>query len=167
MEQHLLLIILIGGKYNLPIIEQFIHSTFSFVSSDPQKYKGYMIEKVNISQVMNQYQIVTDADYVCVEKGNSQGKINKGDLLNAMFQKGTPVKDYNLNTEIGIYYINVSVNGTINGPSNSISYGILFVLKGLNNYIVQIACSVTGLLNVFIRTRTELAWSEWKSVNIT
>ena len=41
MEQHLLLIILIGGKYNLPIIEQFIHSTFSFVSSDPQKYKGY------------------------------------------------------------------------------------------------------------------------------
>ena len=73
-----------------------------------------MIEKVNISQVMNQYQIVTDADYVCVEKGNSQGKINKGDLLNAMFQKGTPVKDYNLNTEIGIYYINVSVNGTIN-----------------------------------------------------
>ena len=166
VEQHLLLIILIGGKYNLPIIEQFIHSTFSFVSSDPQKYKD-MIEKVNISQVMNQYQIVTDADYVCVEKGNSQGKINKGDLLNAMFQKGTPVKDYNLNTEIGIYYINVSVNGTINGPSNSISYGILFVLKGLNNYIVQIACSVTGLLNVFIRTRTELAWSEWKSVNIT
>ena len=34
-----------------------------------------MIEKVNISQVMNQYQIVTDADYVYVEKGNSQGKM--------------------------------------------------------------------------------------------
>ena len=32
-----------------------------------------MIEKVNISQVMNQYQIVTDADHVYVEKGNSQG----------------------------------------------------------------------------------------------
>ena len=45
----------------------------SFLSEndDPQKYKD-MIEKVNISQVMNQYQIVTDADYVCVEKGNSQ-----------------------------------------------------------------------------------------------
>ena len=41
VEQHLLLIILIGGKYNLPIIEQFIHSTFSALSSDPQKYKGY------------------------------------------------------------------------------------------------------------------------------
>ena len=49
----------------------------SFLSEndDPQKYKGYMIEKVNIGQVMNQYQIVTDADYVYVEKGNSQGKM--------------------------------------------------------------------------------------------
>ena len=131
----------------------------------PLKCKN-MAEKQDIA--MNQFQIVTDAPYVYVELADgSQGKIKKNDLLNAMFQKGTPVKDYNLNTEIGIYYINVSVNGTINGPSNSISYGILFVLKGLNNYIVQIACSVTGLLNVFIRTRTELAWSEWKSVNIT
>ena len=117
---------------------------------------------------MNSFVQATDAAYIYAESSNgSQVKIKKSDLLNAMFQKGTPVKDYNLNTEIGIYYINVSVNGTINGPSNSISYGILFVLKGLNNYIVQIACSVTGLLNVFIRTRTELAWSEWKSVNIT
>ena len=125
-----------------------------------------MAEKQDIA--MNQFQMVTDAPYIYVELADgSQGKIKKSDLLNAMFQKGTPVKDYNLNTEIGIYYINVSVNGTINGPSNSISYGILFVLKGLNNYIVQIACSVTGLLNVFIRTRTELTWSEWKSITIT
>lgn len=125
-----------------------------------------MADKQDIA--MNQFQMVTDAPYIYVELADgSQGKIKKSDLLNAMFQKGTPVKDYNLNTEIGIYYINVSVNGTINGPSNSISYGILFVLKGLNNYIVQIACSVTGLLNVFIRTRTELTWSEWKSITIT
>ena len=131
----------------------------------PLKCKN-MADKQDIA--MNQFQMVTDAPYIYVELADgSQGKIKKSDLLNAMFQKGTPVKDYNLNTEIGIYYINVSVNGTINGPSNSISYGILFVLKGLNNYIVQIACSVTGLLNVFIRTRTELTWSEWKSVNIT
>ena len=48
----------------------------SFLSEndDPQKYKG-MIEKVNISQVMNQCQVVTDADYVFVEEGNSQGKM--------------------------------------------------------------------------------------------
>ncbi len=50
MEQHLLLIIQIGGKYNLPIIEQFIHSTFSALSSDPQKYKG-MMEKIKLSEV--------------------------------------------------------------------------------------------------------------------
>lgn len=131
----------------------------------PLKCKN-MADKQDIA--MNQFQMVTDAPYIYVELADgSQGKIKKSDLLNAMFQKGTPVKDYNLNTEIGIYYINVSVNGTINGPSNSISYGILFVLKGLNNYIVQIACSVTGLLNVFIRTRTELTWSEWKSITIT
>ena len=53
-------------------------------SNDPQKYKGYMIEKVNIGQVMNQYQIVTDADHVYVEKGNSQGKINKSDLISKL-----------------------------------------------------------------------------------
>lgn len=43
-----------------------------------------MIEKVNIGQVMNQYQIVTDADHVYVEKGNSQGKINKSDLISKL-----------------------------------------------------------------------------------
>ena len=48
---------------------------FCTKSLDPQKYKGYMIEKVNIGQVMNQCQIVTDADYVFVEEGNSQGKM--------------------------------------------------------------------------------------------
>ena len=46
----------------------------SVISFDPQKYKG-MIEKVNISQVMNQCQVVTDADYVFVEEGNRQGKM--------------------------------------------------------------------------------------------
>ena len=58
----------------------------SFLSEndDPQKYKGYMIEKVNIGQVMNQYQIVTDADHVYVEKGNSQGKIGKSDLISKL-----------------------------------------------------------------------------------
>lgn len=134
-----------------------------FLKRMPLKCKN-MAEDIK----MNSFAQATDAAYIYAEATNgSQVKIKKSDLLNAMFQKGTPVKDYNLNTEIGIYYINASVNGTINGPSNSISYGILFVLKGLNNYIVQIACSVTGLLNVFIRTRTELAWGEWKSVNIT
>ncbi len=59
----------------------------SFLSEndDPQKYKGYMIEKVNISQVMNQCQIVTDTNYVYVELADgSQGKIKKSDLANVM-----------------------------------------------------------------------------------
>ena len=50
-----------------------------------------MIEKVNISQVMNQYQIVTDADHVYVEKGNSQGKIKKNDFFNLL-----PFKNYGI-----------------------------------------------------------------------
>lgn len=40
-----------------------------------------MMEKVNISQVMNQCQVVTDVDYVFVEEGNSQGKIKKENLV--------------------------------------------------------------------------------------
>ena len=53
-----------------------------------------MAEKQDIA--MNQFQMVTDAPYIYVELADgSQGKIKKSDLLNAMFQKGTPVKDYN------------------------------------------------------------------------
>ena len=33
---------------------------------------------------MNAFQIVTDADYVYVEKGNSQGKIGKSDLISKL-----------------------------------------------------------------------------------
>ena len=44
-----------------------------------------MIEKVNISQAMNQCQIVTDTNYVYVELADgSQGKIKKSDLANVM-----------------------------------------------------------------------------------
>lgn len=38
-----------------------------------------MAEKQDIA--MNQFTVVTDADYVYVEKGNSQGKIKKSDLV--------------------------------------------------------------------------------------
>ena len=41
-----------------------------------------MAEKQDIP--MNQFQIVTDADYVYVEKGNSQGKITAEDLMEQM-----------------------------------------------------------------------------------
>ena len=67
------------------LIDSRAHNNlFSVISFDPQKYKG-MIEKVNISQAMNQYQIVTDTNYVYVELADgSQGKIKKSDLANVM-----------------------------------------------------------------------------------
>lgn len=45
-----------------------------------------MAEKQDIA--MNQFQVVTDADYVYVEKGNSQGKIKSNILFqnNALFK---------------------------------------------------------------------------------
>ena len=64
-----------------------------------------MIEKVNIGQVMNQYQIVTDADYVYVEKGNSQGKIKKSDLANAMnINQFIKLLNKGDNVEVKAYY---------------------------------------------------------------
>ena len=50
----------------------------------PLKCVIVMAEKQDIA--MNQFQIVTDADYVYVEKGNNQGKIKKSDLLSSLFQ---------------------------------------------------------------------------------
>ena len=50
----------------------------------PLKYKN-MAEKQDIA--MNQFQIVTDADYVYVEKGSSQGKIKKSDLLSSVLKR--------------------------------------------------------------------------------
>ena len=64
------------------LIDSRAHNNlFPVISFDPQKYKD-MIEKVNISQAMNQYQIVTDTNYVYVELADgSQGKIKKSDLV--------------------------------------------------------------------------------------
>jgi hypothetical protein len=45
----------------------------------PLKCVIVMAEKQDIA--MNQFQIVTDADYVYVEKGNNQGKIKKSDFI--------------------------------------------------------------------------------------
>ena len=71
-------------KYLLPLFVAIF--LVSFLCPYPLTLKSTrdMIEKVNIGQVMNQYQIVTDADHVYVEKGNSQGKINKSDLISKL-----------------------------------------------------------------------------------
>ena len=70
-----------------------------------------MAEKQDIA--MNQFQIVTDADYVYVEKGNNQGKIKKSDFIDIVkryitsvrFAGGIPDSDLNSiykNEESGI-----------------------------------------------------------------
>ena len=159
MEQHLLLIILIGGKYNLPIIEQFIHSTFSFVSSDPQKYKGYMIEKVNISQVMNQYQIVTDADHVYVEKGNSQGKIKKNDFFNLL-----PFKNYGI-VEGSLDEIDSGFGYNSNGDGSGIS-GMFLCLK-YKECRFQLKSDLLGNTLKVRSSNFYGEWTNWKSISFT
>ena len=61
-----------------------------------------MAEKQDIA--MNQFQVVTDAEYIYAEATNgSQVKIKKSDLLNAMFQKGSLAQNANDLVQTGIY----------------------------------------------------------------
>lgn len=98
---------------------------------------------------MNQFQIVTDADYVYVEKGNNQGKIKKEDLANIvgeiMANLGSffiPLKNkiYSANTDLktistqGIY----PVQGSGVGIRDD---GLLIVLD-----------SVGGTVRIFLGT---------------
>ena len=159
VEQHLLLIILIGGKYNLPIIEQFIHSTFSALSSDPQKYKGYMIEKVNISQVMNQYQIVTDADHVYVEKGNSQGKIKKNDFFNLL-----PFKNYGI-VEGSLDEIGSGFGYNSNGDGSGISG--MFLCVNYSQCRFQLKSDLLGNTLKVRSSNFYGEWTNWKSISFT
>lgn len=53
---------------------------------------------------MNAFQIVTDADYVYVEKGNSQGKIKKSDLISLLL---------NTREKFGILISNKSGSGLL------------------------------------------------------
>ena len=120
-----------------------------------------MIEKVNISQVMNQYQIVTDADHVYVEKGNSQGKIKKSDLLNAMFQKGSLAQNANDLVQTGIYR-----GGNIeNTPSNDVSAIIVF---NVSPYIIHFCLAMTtGRIYYRRSVNNGESWYSWLSINTT
>ena len=71
---------------------------------------------------MNAFQIVTDADYVYVEKGNNQGKITVGDLKQQM----------------GIYRINTTIpaGGQIEIPYSS---GLIMIQDASTNLIKAIA----------------------------
>ena len=154
---------------------------FLIESSDPQKYKD-MIEKVNISQVMNQYQIVTDADHVYVEKGNSQGKIKKSDLVevirtampvatqdskglmsnNGFFQGNTieNITDYNNSIGAGTYSHTVDIG-------NGNPTGILFVIHGKRySSHVDIPTGNGKLAIKTIRPTGELL-GDWRTIDFT
>ena len=141
-----------------------------------------MIEKVNISQVMNQYQIVTDADYVYVEKGNSQGKIKKSDLVevirtampvatqdskglmsnNGFFQGNTieNITDYNNSIGAGTYSHTVDIG-------NGNPTGILFVIHGKRySSHVDIPTGNGKLAIKTIRPTGELL-GDWRTIDFT
>lgn len=112
---------------------------------------------------MNQFQVVTDADYVYVEKENSQGKIKKSDLFNGLFiGKGTFEGDVNELTQPGMYYIN---GKTQNVPSG---YSGLMVVFYFGRATAQI---VYNVFNGEFKKRALLynngkwdTWSDWKTM---
>ena len=133
----------------------------SFLSEndDPQKYKGYMIEKVNISQVMNQYQIVTDADHVYVEKGNSQGKIKKNDFFNLL-----PFKNYGI-VEGSLDEIGSGFGYNSNGDGSGISGMFLCVNHSQCRFQLK-----SDLLGNTLKVRSSNfygEWTNWKSISFT
>ena len=156
------------------LIDSRAHNNlFSVISFDPQKYKGYMIEKVNISQVMNQYQIVTDADYVYVEKGNSQGKIDKDTISSLLPIKNigiTDVTDLNEAYKIcnaGLSILHIAL--TMNSP---VDYGICIHVQRTyrgnvtgSQFIFQI---VSGGGRTYIRegsgTTSFINYTDWREI---
>jgi hypothetical protein len=132
-----------------------------------------MIEKVNISQVMNQCQIVTDADYVYVEKENSQGKIDKDTISSLLPIKNigiTDVTDLNEAYKIcnaGLSILHIAL--TMNSP---IDYGICIHVQRSyrgnvtgSQFIIQI---VSGGGRTYIRegsgTTSFINYTDWRKI---
>lgn len=92
-----------------------------------------MAEKQDIA--MNQFQIVTDADYVYVEKGSSQGKIKKSDLLSLIL--GTREK----------FGIKISTNGGASLLEPNVGFVFAYDSTDISKY----------LLYAYIRNRDEMA----------
>ena len=133
----------------------------SFLSEndDPQKYKGYMIEKVNISLVMNQYQIVTDADHVYVEKGNSQGKIKKNDFFNLL-----PFKNYGI-VEGSLDEIGSGFGYNSNGDGSGISG--MFLCVNYSQCRFQLKSDLLGNTLKVRSSNFYGEWTNWKSISFT
>ena len=108
---------------------------------------------------MNQFQTVTDADYVYVEKGNNQGKIKKSDLQGVL-AKSFVHAEYNVDElQAGEAYI----HSVVNGPVESWLY---VKTLAIDNYsgAVQIAVSVAEI-KMWVRTRSNNIWTQWKAIS--
>ena len=142
------------------LIDSRAHNNlFPVISFDPQKYKGYMIEKVNISQVMNQYQIVTDADHVYVEKGNSQGKIKKNDFFNLL-----PFKNYGV-VEGSLDEIGSGFGYNSNGDGSGISG--MFLCVNYSQCRFQLKSDLLGNTLKVRSSNFYGEWTNWKSISFT
>lgn len=131
----------------------------------PLKCKN-MAEKQDIA--MNQFQVVTDVEYIYGETANgSQGKIKKSDLFTRVFAyKGLLREDKDLNTisENGIYY---SANA-LNSPERVTGLLLHYMETDMASQIL--INSRTGELY----TRSQVyntgnwdKWTEWKSISLT
>ena len=118
-----------------------------------------MIEKVNISQVMNQYQIVTDADHVYVEKGNSQGKIKKNDFFNLL-----PFKNYGI-VEGSLDEIGSGFGYNSNGDGSGISG--MFLCVNYSQCRFQLKSDLLGNTLKVRSSNFYGEWTNWKSISFT
>lgn len=85
---------------------------------------------------MNQFQIVTDADYVYVEKGNNQGKIKKSDFIRLMADSLLIKEPISIVAQNGIE-VNTGISGT-----HIIS--IFYIENGISNFEHIISISYIG-----------------------
>ena len=132
-----------------------------------------MIEKVNISQVMNQCQIVTDADYVYVEKGNSQGKIDKDTISSLLPIKNIGITDVtDLNEAYKICNAGQSILHIALTMNSPVDYGICIHVQRTyrgnvtgSQFIIQI---VSGGGRTYIRegsgTTSFINYTDWRKI---
>lgn len=125
-----------------------------------------MAEKQDIA--MNQFQVVTDVEYIYGETANgSQGKIKKSDLFASVFAyKGLLSSDKDLNaiSENGIYYSAFAMNS----PEGVSGLLLHYTEKDMISQIL--INSRTG--GLYTRSRVYNTgnwdkWTGWKSITLT
>ena len=126
----------------------------------PLKCKN-MAEKQDIA--MNQFPTWPSMDYVYVERGDSQGKVHKSNILSAIIL-GNKSEPYDCN-EIKSGCIICSSKWN-NAPVNTIA--ILETIIYSEDWLIQRFSVPGSTLRLFIRSfYNGSTWSDWKSVTLT